>query len=534
MLKGLTGKYRETSWHGFLFISAVLVSLSVLHSSFSSFNKFALFSLIFLILIVHWDLRDGGLLTRLVFKLGGNFELRNWITLGAGYLFCTLILIFANGFHTPLISIYYIALVLTAIRGGVKFSAIYSLALAFSLGVFYCFTLPRDISFLESGLLLQPFLFALIGLISGFVAGGLRNLTLDLNALYEIGKSINSSFRTEDITHLILSVLFLDLEIDFGAIFLVDETDKKKFQLVAVRGDAGELKQGFKVETEEGIFSWVAKSRKTVRLPDLKRHAAVDIIKDKSIRSVVVTPMLVAEELVGVILVGKREPHAFNYQNIQFLEALTSQAALALENARLYTQTHQHAIRDGLTGIYNYRYFVEQLEEEISRSSRYGRPVSLIMVDVDFFKSINDTYGHLRGDEVLRDIARLLDSQTREIDMVARYGGEEFVVVLPETEYPEAFQVAIKLQEIVADTLFLNEKNKDPARVTISLGVSSYPSTALTRDELLKQADGLLYEAKAYRNAVCSIFEKRIAEPSKPGSFISEKAKTSEKAKRKK
>ncbi|MDP3012633.1 MAG: hypothetical protein Q8M92_00230, partial [Candidatus Subteraquimicrobiales bacterium] len=201
MLKGLTGKYRETSWHAFLFISAVLVSLSVLHSSFSSFNKFALFSLIFLILIVHWDLRDGGLLTRLVLKLGGNFELRNWITLGAGYLFCTLILIFANGFHTPLISIYYIALVLTAIRGGVKFSAIYSLALAFSLGVFYYFTLPRDISFLESGLLLQPFLFALIGLISGFVAGGLRNLTLDLNALYEIGKSINSSFRTEDITH---------------------------------------------------------------------------------------------------------------------------------------------------------------------------------------------------------------------------------------------------------------------------------------------------------------------------------------------
>lgn len=509
MLKAVI-RYGTIRWQVLLIFVTVLATLAIFHSPLALINKLVLIFIVFFVLALHWNLQDGGLLSRLIYKFHGNFELRNWITLGAGYLLCTLILVLTQGFYTPLVSIYYIAIVLTAVRGGVKFSAIYSLILAFSLGIFYYLTLPKGFSFLGFGLL-HPILFATIGIISGYVAKELRNLTLGLNALYEIGKSINSSLKTEDIAQLVLSVVFLDLEADFGAIYLVDESNKKQLQLIASRGGQEKLDGGLKVGVEEGIFSWVTKSRKLIRLPDTRRHSTVEFIWDKDIRTLVVAPFLVAEELIGVLVVGKYEPHAFDHQKVRFLEALTGQAATAFENARLYTKTHEHAIKDGLTGVYNYRYFIEQLEEEILRASRYERPVSLIMADVDFFKSINDTYGHLCGDEVLRGIAQLLDSQTREIDLVARYGGEEFVIVLPETDYSEAFQVAIKLQEIMADTSFPDEKGKNPIRVTISLGVASYPSTALSKEELLKQADNLLYEAKTYRNTVCSVFEKKVS-----------------------
>lgn len=156
---------------------------------------------------------------------------------------------------------------------------------------------------------------------------------------------------------------------------------------------------------------------------------------------------------------------------------------------------------DGLTQAFNKRYFLETLEREISRSGRYGRPLSLIMFDLDHFKNVNDTYGHLAGDHVLKHLAQVVSSRIRREDVLARYGGEEFAIILPETEHGNALFFADKIRRLVERTSFLFEKIQLP--ITISVGVATSDAEAASPVELIGRADEKLYEAKgAGRNCV--------------------------------
>lgn len=172
--------------------------------------------------------------------------------------------------------------------------------------------------------------------------------------------------------------------------------------------------------------------------------------------------------------------------------------------SRSHEQLLERANADSLTGLYNHRYFQERLTDECNRSERYGHTVSLLMIDVDKFKSFNDEHGHPLGDRVLCDVSTIMIESLREIDIAARYGGEEFVVILPETSGEEATRVAERLRKAVEKHRF---RGKDNAivPVTISIGVASYPANAQGRDQLLRAADVALYKAKSDgRNAVRS------------------------------
>ena len=221
-------------------------------------------------------------------------------------------------------------------------------------------------------------------------------------------------------------------------------------------------------------------------------------------RSCLYMPLIFKEQVIGCLeLVEKRATRHFGRDERELAEPLAALAAVAIENARLYAGLKEVAISDGLTDLYNHRYFYDRLAEEVARAQRYELPLSLLMLDVDDFKRFNDAYGHRAGDAVLRDLAALLKDQTRhKVDLVARYGGEEFAVILPGTggggggtgEPAAAVQVAERIRGAVAAASLGPPGISAP--MTVSVGVASFPADAASMNGLFEAADRALYRAK--------------------------------------
>ncbi|MFO7838221.1 MAG: sensor domain-containing diguanylate cyclase [Desulfosalsimonadaceae bacterium] len=216
----------------------------------------------------------------------------------------------------------------------------------------------------------------------------------------------------------------------------------------------------------------------------------------RSLRMQLAVPILYRDNVKGILILGeKADGSAFVKQDYETLEALAGQAAVAFENARLY----QLAIRDGMTGLYHHSHFRDRLAEEISRSRRYNLDLALILMDIDHFKQFNDRYGHLAGDRVIREVAKMIAGQARESDLAARYDGEEFAILLPETGLKAGCRYAERLRRIVAGRPLAGH------RVTISLGVSTWRDSDGSPEALIQKADQALYEAKQQgRNRVMS------------------------------
>jgi diguanylate cyclase (GGDEF)-like protein len=212
--------------------------------------------------------------------------------------------------------------------------------------------------------------------------------------------------------------------------------------------------------------------------------------------SCVCVPIEGGDALLGVLHLRRRHPDAFTSEDVQLAQALTYQFGLAMQRASLFEQVNRLAITDSMTGLYNYRKLTRDLEREIVRSRRYHHPFSFIMADIDHFKVLNDTYGHPAGDSVLREVASALNAGRREVDRVYRYGGEEFAVLLPETDWPEAFEVAEKLRKRVEDMEVDTPGQDEPIGATISMGVASFSRDSLALEHLVSSADEALYKAK--------------------------------------
>ena len=182
-------------------------------------------------------------------------------------------------------------------------------------------------------------------------------------------------------------------------------------------------------------------------------------------------------------------------ERLELARTMANEAAMALENARLYEEARKRADRDPLTGFYNHRFLHERLGEEIVRAQRGRQPLSLLMLDLDDFKLVNDNFGHLFGDRVLTWTGELIRSTLRASDIPARYGGDEFAVILPETDGDEARRTAERILEAFADRPFISEQ-RGPVPVAISIGVASFPDCGRTATELIASADSALYQVK--------------------------------------
>lgn len=217
-------------------------------------------------------------------------------------------------------------------------------------------------------------------------------------------------------------------------------------------------------------------------------------------------PLIFFGEKLGVLALDSARKNAFEPDDLQPLESVADICAAAIQNASYFDRMKQLAYVDGLTGIHNRRFFEMRILEELGRAGRFQGKMSVIMVDIDHFKRLNDEFGHLLGDEVLRLVATILKQQLRKSDLVCRYGGEEFAIVVPETTGENALRVAEKLRRQVENHHFPGV----PRKVTISCGVADYPTHGITRDEVVAAADSALYTAKqAGRNRVASADSKR-------------------------
>jgi diguanylate cyclase (GGDEF)-like protein len=203
-------------------------------------------------------------------------------------------------------------------------------------------------------------------------------------------------------------------------------------------------------------------------------------------------PLVSFGQTLGVLVLDSAKPNAFRETELRALESVADICATSIQNAHYVERVKQLAYLDGLTGIFNRRFFELRIMEEIERARRYGNGMAVIMADIDHFKLLNDEFGHLLGDEVLRQVSSLFHQQLRKIDIVCRYGGEEFGILLTQTSVQHAMSVAEKLRKMVESWQFPGV----PRTVTISAGIAAYPEHGTTRDELVRAADNGLYFAK--------------------------------------
>jgi two-component system cell cycle response regulator len=229
----------------------------------------------------------------------------------------------------------------------------------------------------------------------------------------------------------------------------------------------------------------------------------------------ILVPVQAKGRPIGLIVVESTS-RAVDRDQREFLLTLAAQSGLAIENANLYARTLQLSITDGLTGLYNYRHFSERLEMELARSRRYKVPLGLLLIDVDRFKAFNDRHGHLVGDEALKTVARVLRSNTRDVDVVARYGGEEFCVILQEIGSAEITGYAERIRDAVAAAR-IPGLDGEALGITVSIGVAVSPAGELSAHEFIRRSDQALYIAKdGGRNRVC-LWEENESAPAAHG-----------------
>jgi len=225
----------------------------------------------------------------------------------------------------------------------------------------------------------------------------------------------------------------------------------------------------------------------------------------ESTRTVMLVPMIAHGRTLGVLTAESSKANAFSEKDQRMLLVVARAAGMALENAMLHQKMEEMSITDELTGIYNYRYFSEKLKEEQRRAARYNLPLSLIMLDIDWFKKFNDTYGHEVGNVVLKGITSVVKNCIRDVDVFCRYGGEEFVIILPQTPQSEVAPIGERIRHSIETSTFGGD-NIPGLKVTVSVGVTSFPENGKPEEELLSIADQALYRAKGSgKNVVCVI-----------------------------
>ena len=326
-----------------------------------------------------------------------------------------------------------------------------------------------------------------------------------LSALNQIGVALTSSLRLDEILDEIMrrGVALTDAKASCLAFY--DET-ARRFTDWVTEG----LSEHFvgNISFRPGGLADEAFTRGSYILSNDRpetQHKLSRLAREEGLCCFICLPLTSRDRRLGVIYFYRSDRDTFTPAEIELLTAFASLAAQAIENARLYAQSQEQARTDALTGLDNQREFRRRLGEEIERARRYGRPVSLLMLDIDRFKTVNDTHGHPVGDEVLRVIAAQIRAAVRPTDYAARYGGEEFAVILPETANAGAVTAAEHVRAAVAGAAIPVAPGQ-ALNITVSIGAATFPEDADAEAGLIAAADRALYSAKqSGRNRVCRL-----------------------------
>ena len=333
-----------------------------------------------------------------------------------------------------------------------------------------------------------------------------------VDAFNRFGETLEQTHDRDGLLHSYLQAAMLAGQAS-TAVILHDESGRAvpRRVLSARRGEAGAAGLDAAVLSRLTELGEQAVADRSIAIPD----------DGDGLGTAVALPLVHEERLLGAVVVA-REPgqRGFDAVALEALGALVRSAGTALVNEQRHRETERLSVTDPLTGLGNFRHLTSMLSREVERAARFDHPLGVLMVDVDHFKRVNDTYGHDPGDAVLRDLARRLSECVREVDTVARYGGEEFALLLPETDLSGTIKLA---ERVVA--AFRSEPFRIPGGdellVTGSVGVASYPQHGLTGTELMRAADAAMYTAKTSgrdRHAVAAVPGGRAAEPARaPG-----------------
>lgn len=309
----------------------------------------------------------------------------------------------------------------------------------------------------------------------------------------KLSSEISSILELERLLPKIMDAFVQAAGVNKGSIMLLNEEGTLKIK--AAVGLSERAIKEVHPKLGEGIAGKVALNSKPILVKDTRRDFlykdfVLDPKKERPPETLLCLPLIFKNRILGVVNLENRINHKPFLRNDEvLLSILANQAALAIANAQLYDS----AVTDGLTGLYVQKYFRLCLTQEIERTKRYHCPFSLFLLDIDHFKTFNDTYGHQTGDTVLRELAKLLKSSVRASDICARYGGEEFAIILLETDPADTFWIGERLRKKVQNLQF-TEKNLS---LTVSIGVASYlAERKMDREDLIKRADTALYRSK--------------------------------------
>lgn len=341
----------------------------------------------------------------------------------------------------------------------------------------------------------------------------LREKVEQLYTFWHLSKTLSATLNMEELLRLTLHLIGRALHVDAYTLMLLEE-GTNRLAVKAAFGPPANHQDGITLQLGEGISGRVAQTGQPMLVPDLSaeplflEHA---LFGEKRGSFLCVPLRIKGGEVIGVLNAHTPEPQRFTLNELDHFQAVADEVAVALENAQLYRKTKELSSRDELTGLFNRRYGFENLEKEIQRARRYRRLFSLIMLDLDDFKQYNDTHGHLKGDDALKELGRLLLSNTRRADVVARYGGEEFVIILPEINKQGGSVVAEKIRSAVEQYPFFGRAKQPGGKLTVTLGLATYPVDSEDGLELVDVADRAMYAGKQQGGNRVTVFPGRDA-----------------------
>ena len=318
-------------------------------------------------------------------------------------------------------------------------------------------------------------------------------------SMIEIAKALTSCLEVRSVLETIMKQVERLITPEAWSLLLVDRESGDLVFEIAISPVAEQL-QGLRLRKGEGIAGWVASNGVPLLIPDVSQDERFQGDFDQQFafttHSIVCVPMKVKDRVVGVIeLINSLDRLVFDDADMTILSAIADFAAIAIENARNYDRINELVITDDLTGLYNSRHFARLIEDEFNRALRYGTEMSLVFLDLDRLKGINDLHGHLVGSRMLSEFGRLIGGNIRGSDRAARYGGDEFVIILPHTGKEQGLAMAEKLRRRLHESAFRSDDGQ-PIRLTASFGIASFPGDALTKEELVRAADVAMYQAK--------------------------------------
>ena len=323
-----------------------------------------------------------------------------------------------------------------------------------------------------------------------------------LEMIYENTRILAGMLDPDSVVREVMKILGFTLQYEQYALVQRDKEGLYYFRARCVAKTTSFHTKALQV-ADDDLIDKVSSALESVRVNDINTRSDYRPLSKKA-RSAILVPLTSHGQSQGLLIAESPHVGFFKDRDEKLLSVVARSAGLALENSELHRRTEELTIIDELTEAYNYRYFIQKFQEEKKRAVRYNLPLSIIMVDIDWFKKLNDTYGHETGNIVLKSLARTIKRCVRDVDIFARYGGEEFVVILPQTPQAEAFHIGERIRSQVENQA-IDVGAAGKLKITVSVGVSSYPENGRSEEELISVADEALYQAKGSgKNLVCA------------------------------